>query len=344
MSKSATIHDIARAAGVSPSTVSRVLNGTTPVAPAKHAAVLVAVDQLKYRPNAVAQGLARGRSTVVGVLTQDIASPFYGEILKGIERGLHGSAYHPVVASGNWDTEAEGDALELLIARQVDALIVLGGQLPDEQMRRAAARLPLMIVGRSVEGLEDRCLRVDDLQGSYQATHYLIELGHNRIAHITGLLSHRDAVERREGYCRALTNAGIAPDPALIVEGDFAEQSGLLGVEVLLTRGVLFSAIVAANDQMAYGARLALFRRGIRVPQDISLVGFDDQPASAYTTPPLTTMRQPTIEMGIAAAQSVLQLIDGRQLVPTTFATELIVRESAALCRQSYLSRSRQTE
>src|SRR3954454_11134348 len=122
MTKSVTIHDIARAAGVSPSTVSRVLNGTTPVAPEKRLAVLAAVDSLKYRPNMVAQGLARGRSTVVGVLTQDIASPFYGEILKGIEQRLRGSAYHALVVSGNWDTRQEIEALDLLIARRVDAL------------------------------------------------------------------------------------------------------------------------------------------------------------------------------------------------------------------------------
>ena len=341
MTKSVTIHDIARAAGVSPSTVSRVLNGTTPVAPEKRLAVLAAVDNLKYRPNMVAQGLARGRSTVVGVLTQDIASPFYGEILKGIEQRLRGSAYHALVVSGNWDIKQEIEALDLLIARRVDALIVLGGQLPDEQLRRLAEQLPLVMVGRSVEGLEERCLRVDDFQGAYRATRYLTELGHTRIAHITGLLSHHDSIDRRDGYRRVLADAGIEVDADLIVEGNFTEQSGLIGVEVLLTRGVLFTAILAANDQMAYGARLALFRRGIRVPEDISLVGFDDQPASAYATPPLTTMRQPTIEMGTCAAQAVLRLMAGEPLLPATFDTHLIVRESAALCRQSHIGRAR---
>src|SRR5919109_1203680 len=211
--KTITIDDIAHAAGVSPSTVSRVLNGTTPVTPDKRAAVLAVVDGLKYRPNLVAQGLARGRSTTVGVLTQDVASPFYGEILKGIEQGLRGSAYHPLFASGNWRMEEEIEALEVLIGRQVDGLIVVGGQIQDEHLRQVAEQTPLVAVGRSIGGMEDHCVQVENFQGSYAATHYLIDLGHRRIAHIMGISSHQDAIERREGYCRALLDADLEVIP-----------------------------------------------------------------------------------------------------------------------------------
>lgn len=333
MTKSITIHDIARKAGVSPSTVSRVLNGNTPVAEDKRRRVLAAVNSLEYRPSALAQSLARGRSGAVGVLTQDIASPFYGEILKGIEQGLGGSGYHPMFASGNWRGEDERDALELLRSRQVDALIVMGGQLADEHLRRVAERTPLVVVGRLVAGLEPQCLRVNDRQGAYRATQYLIELGHRRIAHITGHLGHHDSAERRAGYLEALADAGIPSDPQLLVEGDFSEKSGLLATDELLRRSARITAIFAANDQIAYGARLALFRRGIRVPDDVSLVGFDDQPGSAYTTPPLTTIRQPTLEMGRAAAHAVCSLLDGPPLTLPTFATTLIMRESATMLR-----------
>lgn len=329
----ATIHDIARLAGVSPSTVSRVLNATTPVAEEKRAAVLAAIAGLNFRPNVVAQGLARRRSMTVGVLTQDIASPFYGEILKGIEQGLHGSLYQPVFASGNWRAAEEQEALQVLIERQIDALIILGGQLPDSQLRTTAGTLPLVVVGRTIPGLEQSSLNIDHLQGAYAATRYLLELGHQRIAHITGLLSHSDAVERRGGYLRALDHAGIPTDARLIVEGDYSEQSGLLAVETLFSRGVRFTALFAANDQTAYGARLALFRRGVRVPDDVSLVGFDDQPGSAYTTPPLTTVRQPTSEMGAAAAHAVLQLLAGATSSLPLFETRLVARESAGLRR-----------
>jgi LacI family transcriptional regulator len=333
MSKAITIHDIAREAGVSPSTVSRVLNGNVPVAEAKRIAVLAAIERRNYRPNIVARGLARGTTGAIGVLTQAISSQFYGEILLGIEQALRGSAYHPVFASANWQTEEEIDALELLVARQVDALIILGGLVADDYLRDLAQSIPLVMVGRSVVGLEEHCLRVDDERGAVQATRYLLDLGHRRIVHITGALSHQDARDRRAGYCRALEEAGVPIDPQLLIDGDYTELSGLLAIQALLSRGTLFTAIFSANDQMAYGARLALYRRGIRVPEDISLVGFDGLTSSDYTIPPLTTMRQPTLDMGIAAARAALDLLDERSPTLPLLPTELNIRESAAPLR-----------
>lgn len=330
MQNSVTIHDIAREAGVSASTVSRVLTGNAPVAEQKRDAVQAAVKKLRYRPNASAQGLVSGRTGAVGVLTQSIASPFYGEILLGIERGLADSEYLAVVASGNWRTEDELSALNLLSGRRVDGLIVLPGVIPDQHLRQVAEDLPLIVIGRFVAGMERRCLRIDDLQAACDATQYLIGLGHQRIVHIAGPSTHQDAVDRRAGYTRALDQAGLQADEQLIVMGDYTEQSGLLAIQSLLRRAVLFSAIFAANDQMAYGARLALYRNGIRVPDDVSLVGFDDQPSSAYTAPPLTTVRQPTLEIGRAAAQAVLCALNGQEVVLPKLTTELIVRESAA--------------
>jgi LacI family transcriptional regulator len=325
-----TIHDIAREAGVSASTVSRVLTGNAPVAEHKRNAVQAAVKKLRYRPNASAQGLVSGRTGAVGVLTQSIASPFYGEILLGIERGLADSEYLAVVASGNWRTEDELSALNLLSGRRVDGLIALPGVIPDQHLRQVAEDLPLIVIGRFVAGMQSRCLRIDDRQAAQDATRYLIGLGHQRIVHIAGPSSHQDAVDRRAGYTRALAEAGLPADEDLIVAGDYTEQSGLLAIQSLLRRAVLFSAIFAANDQMAYGARLALYRNGIRVPDDVSLVGFDDQPSSAYTAPPLTTVRQPTLEIGRAAAQAVLSALNGQEIVLPRLTTELIVRESAA--------------
>ncbi|MDZ4720702.1 MAG: substrate-binding domain-containing protein [Roseiflexaceae bacterium] len=328
MSNAITIHDIAREAGVSPSTVSRVLNGTAPVAADKRDAVMAVIKQRNYRPSAIAQGLAHGRTKAVGVLTQSIASPFYGEILRGIELGLMQSGYHALFTSGNWRSEEELAALDLLSGRRVDALIILAGIMPGDDLRHAAEELPLIVIGRSIAGMEDHCLCIDDEQAAYEATRYLIGLGHQRIAHVAGLSLHQDALDRRNGYERALREAGITVDQQLIVTGDYTEQSGLLAIEALISRATMFSAIFAANDQMAYGARLALYRHGLRVPDDVSLIGFDDQPASAYTTPPLTTVRQPTLELGQAAAQAVLRLLDGQQPMLTTCATELIMRES----------------
>jgi LacI family transcriptional regulator len=328
-----TILDIAREAGVSPSTVSRVLNGNVPVAADKRDAVFAVVKRLRYRPSAMAQGLVRGRSHAVGVLTQSIASPFYGELLLGIEQELSSSGYVPVIASGNWRTEKELAALDMLSARRVDAMIVLAGVISDEHLRQAAQDLPLVVVGRSVADLEQQCLRIDDRRAAEEATRHLLTLGHRRIAHIAGPDHHQDAADRRAGYTQALGSAGIPVDEQLIVTGDYTEPSGLLAIQSLLSRSVMFTAIFAANDQMAFGARLALHRNGIRVPDDVSLVGFDDQPAAAYTTPPLTTVRQPTHTIGRSAARAVIQLLEAQPLQLPALTTELIIRESTALRR-----------
>jgi LacI family transcriptional regulator len=329
-----TILDVARAAGVSMSTVSRVLNDTAHVEPDKRTAVLAAIQDLKYQPDLAAQGLARGTSMTVGVLTQDIASPFYGGILSGVEQGLRESNFSPIFVSGHWQLEDELVALGVLLRRRLDGVIIVGGQIPDDRLRHVAQQTPLVAVGRSIVGLEDHCVQVENYQGSYEATRHLIDLGHLHIAHIMGIPSHPDAIDRLKGFRQALCDAGLEVTPDLIVEGHFNEHGGRLAVETLLMRRVLFTAIVAANDQMAYGARLGLFEHHLRVPEDISLVGFDDQTFSPYSIPPLTTIRQPTVEMGAVAARAILRMIDGHppQLEKSVL-TELIPRKSTALRR-----------
>ncbi|MCS7068024.1 MAG: substrate-binding domain-containing protein [Meiothermus sp.] len=331
MREAVTLSDVAREAGVSPSTVSRVINGTARVKPGKREAVLRAIERLHYHPNILAKGLAQGRSLTIGVVTQEISSPYYGEMLKGVEQALEKTPYHPIFASGHWRADQEEAALKVLVGRQVDALVVMDGSVPGELLLELVKTMPVVVVGRNIPGLP--CLGIDNVQGALEGTRHLIELGHRRIAHIAGPQSHPDAIERLQGYREALQQGGIAFDPALVVEGDYLEPSGLMAVESLLARGALFTAIFAANDQMAYGANVALYRRGIRVPQDVSLVGFDDLPSSSYFTPPLTTVRQPGLEMGWEAARLVLALLEGRSYTPRNLSTRLVVRESTALLR-----------
>ena len=325
-----TINDIAERAKVSKSTVSRVLSGSTVVAQPKKTAVLKAIEDLDYRPNIFAQSLASGRSHTIGVLTQNFDSPFYNAILTGILQGLDGTNYSPIFADGRWHPATEQSALEMLLGRRVDGLIVIGGLGPDKELLRIDDQIPLIIVARYISELGDRCLQLDNYEAAYKITTHLIEQGHREIAHITGVLSQPDALRRREAYMQALSDAGIKPDPDLIVEGNFRRQSGTLAIEMLISRGRMFSAVFAANDQMAFGARLALFRRGLRVPEDVSIVGMDDESASAYMTPPLTTMRQPALEMGVAAAQAILCLINDEPVPKLQFRMELIARETVA--------------
>jgi LacI family transcriptional regulator len=285
----------------------------------------------------MARGLVRGRSMLVGVLVQDLGSPFFAQMVLGVEQGLDPAGYRPMLTTTHWrakNQEQETRSLQLLLERRVDGLIVLAGRVPDQELRAIATQVPLVIAARRVEGLESQCLCIDNQDGAYRATRYLLGLGHTRIAHIAGPADHPDAIDRLAGYQRALVEAGLPIDRRLIVEGQFTEDAGLTGVEELLARGERFTAVFAANDQTAYGAMLALFNHGYRIPTDISLVGFDDQPLSSYTLPPLTTMRQPMMEMGHAAAQALLGLLDDEEPRLPAFPTDLIIRKSAMRVRQ----------
>jgi LacI family transcriptional regulator len=325
-----TIVDIAREAGVSASTVSRVLTGSVPVAEQTEAAVRKALAQLDYRPNLNAQHLVRGRSMAIGVLTQHPASSFFGELVTGVELGLRDTPYHSIYASGHRDRERELETLNLLLGRRVDGVIVLGGSLPDDELRAVADVTPLIAVGRSLTGRASQRLRIENADGARSVTHHLLQLGHRRIAHLSGAPSQPDARERLRGYREALAEAGVDEDPDLVVEGTFETESGLEAVTELLRRTRDVTAVFAANDNMAWGAQLGLHRHSLRVPEDISLAGFDDHPFSAFATPPLTTVRQAHLEIGQAAARGMLRLLDGKPPRLPAFRTELVVRESTA--------------
>ena len=328
--KKITIHDIAEKAHVSISTVSRVLNNNNHVAEGKRRVVMQVIKELNYKPNSFAQGLASGQSMTIGILTQRISSPIYDTILFGILQGIDGSGYLSLFADGNWDPVIEKKSIQTFTERNVDGLIILGGKLSPEFLLSVAEMVPTILIGRYIPALSNQCLRLDDYQGAYLATQHLIDLGHKQIAHITGLVTHPDARERLNGYSQALIDAGIEPNQDLVIDGDYTEASGLMAIEMLLTRKHVFSAIFAANDQMAFGARLALYRRGIRIPEDVSIIGFDDQVTSAYVTPPLTTIHFPAMEMGITAGKAILGLIKGEEYTLPVFQPTLSPRESTA--------------
>jgi LacI family transcriptional regulator len=325
-----TLSDVARAAGVSVSSVSRILAGKARVSPATEARVLQTAQALGYRPNLHAQGLARGRTGVIGVLSQHRASSYYGRILEGVELALMDTPYHPIFASAHWNVDHERSALDLLLRYRVDGIVVLGGLLDDEQLAAIDEHTPLLVVGRSFAADPERSLEVDNVDPAEQLTRYLVDLGHRRIAHIAGPPFTPESAARRAGYERALREAGIEPDPQLVVGGDFLFESGSLGIDELVARGAEFTAVFAGNDLMAYGARSALDRHGLRVPHDVSLVGFDDDPVAEWQTPPLTTVRQPTVDLGSVAAEAMIRVLAGEDPELPVFEPELVIRGSAA--------------
>ena len=326
-----TIERVAELAGVSPSTVSRILNGTAVVSAAKKAAVDQAVAQLGFVPNPMARGLAGGRSMSIGVVTQAIDSPFYGASLRGIEDALDPAGYSPLFVSGHWDAKTESRCIDILLSRRVDGIIVLTGRLTDTALKSVAKRVPTVVTGRSVKAPGLFSLNFENAEGGRLATRHLIDSGHRNIAFISGDLRHPDATQRLMGYRAALEQAGIPFKPALVVQGEYNEASGVQAVSTLMASRQKFTALFAANDQMAIGAAHGLQRHGLRVPDDVSLVGFDDLPTSLYALPPLTTVHQPAYEMGRLAAEAVLQLLDGAKPTQTVPLPRLIVRDS---CRR----------
>ncbi len=328
-----TLLDVAREAGVSPSTVSRILNGTARVSDAKRDAVLAAIKRTNFAPNQMAQGLKKGRSMTIGIVVQDISSPFFDETLRGVDDGLKDTGFTSVIVSGHWNAQEESDRIRLLLARKVDGIILLSGRISDETVLQFAQHRPIVSTGRCLQEKNAIGFKIDNEYGAHLAVKHLIELGHRRIAFVSGPPTNNDANERLAGYTRALGEADIELDPKLVVEGNFHEASGLLAVNHLFDTQQQFTAVFAANDLSAYGVRLGLYRKGVRVPDDISLVGFDDLPGSAFTAPPLTTVHQPMYDLGRTATNALLGLINGETLRGDVQPVELVVRETTRRVR-----------
>jgi len=329
----ATIQDIAKQANVSKSTVSRVLNNTSVVENSKREAVLEAMRALDYQPNVIAQSLAGGRSMTIGIVTQNIGSPFTDTIAQGVISGLAGTGYSPIFVDGQWKQSAESEVIRTLLGRNVDGLVLIGGNVPAADINNLRDQLPTIVVARELDGWDGQCIHVDNEDAGYRATQHLLNFGHQDIAVVRGIKEHPDAINRHKGYTRALTDAGITPVAELVYQGDFSAQSGVMAVNLWIARGTHFTAVFAANDMVAFGARLALHRHGIRVPDDVSVIGFDDQAEAAFMTPPLTTMRQPAAEMGAAGASAITKLIAGESFELPKLSIELQSRESVSRLR-----------
>ena len=325
-----TLGMVAKAAGVSASTVSRILNGTAVVSEAKKQAVDDAIAKLGFVPNPVARGLAGGRTLSVGVVTQSIDSPFYGVALRGIEDELDRAGYSPLFVSGHWNATEEARCIDMLRSRRVDGIIVLTGRLSDAALKQYAKALPMVATGRRLKAPNLYTLDFNNFEGARLATEHLTSLGHQRIAFIAGNSEHPDANERLRGYRAGLESAGITFKPELVAAGLFHEESGMLAAERLLDTRQRFTALFAANDQMALGACLALQRRSLKVPQDVSVMGFDDLAISRYSIPPLSTVHHPAYELGQGAATAMLCLLRGEKPSFNLPGPRVIARESTA--------------
>ena len=323
-----TLQEVADAAGVSPATVSRFLNGTAKVADDKRRIIERVIEELNYKPNRLAQSLKMGSTRTIGVLTQSLESGYFNKTMTGIEDVMKTAGYALLIMSGHWHADEEAERVELLIGRRVDGVVILTGNMTDAQILGFSKRVPIVAFGRQIEGPRAVGFCLDNYAAACEAMALLIEQGHRRIAFIAGPDDQEDARARLAGYRDTLARHKIEGEPQLIVAGDFQESGGLLAVNQLLASNQRFTAIFASNDLTAYGARLALYRRSIRVPEDISIIGFDDLHSSMYTTPPLTTVRQPLYDVGTCIANMMLPMI-GQQGGPVELPVlSLVVRES----------------
>ncbi len=329
----ATIREVSRLARVSPATVSRVLNGTTPVATPTRKRVLEAIAALDYTPNAFARGLATNRSGGIGLTVNEVSSPYFGAFIAGIEQVAREHGLHLMVSSGFAEAEAERGSIEFLLGRRCDGLVVQAEGLPDEELIELVrdGPAPVIVFGRAVTEIENACVVMNNELGGVLATEHLLDNGHRRIGHVTGPLSYPDARDRLQGYRRALEDARVGYLERYVVEANFQEEGGARAVARLLERAPEITAIFFANDQMAAGGMRALRESGRDVPADVSVVGFDDVFLAQYLTPTLSTVRQPLVDMGRAAAHLLLARLghEGREVVHR-FDPELVERQSVA--------------
>jgi LacI family transcriptional regulator len=326
--------EVAKAAGVSPSTVSRVLsNSTYPVRAQTRGRVLAAAKELGFRPNMLARALVTSRTSIVAVIVHDIADPYFAEIVRGIEDGARAAGYQVLVSSSDRDPQRELEILELMLAYNADALLFTGGDLEDERYGRESRRLleAFAADGRAVvhlaphQGSATRVL-VDNVAASAAMTTHLIDLGHRCIGYIAGPSYLSTAQLRADGYRRVLEASGIPYDPALMVDGGFTAEGGRAATAVLLDAREDITAIFAANDLMAFGVMTELRARGLRIPDALSVAGFDDVQTAQYVWPPLTTVVVPMRRLGQVGFDVALRILGGQAVRSRTLPTQLALR------------------
>jgi LacI family transcriptional regulator len=327
----ATIYEVSELAGVSLATVSRVMNNSAKVSLKTREKVEAAMQQLGYRPNSIAQSLASSRSNSVGILVPELHGPFFGNMLSSIEEELRTANKHVIITAGHSDEEKERESIEFLITRQCDAMIVHVYAVSNEYLLElAAGPIPIVMIGRDLPQMAGRCFTIDNEYGGYLATRSLLEQGHRSLAYLAGPLWKSDGKGRFAGHLRALDEYGLEFDEQLLAEGNYQEASGRLGMERLLRAGKPFSGLVCGNDEMAAGAIVVAREEGLTIPDDLSVIGFDNVFFTRYMHPQLSTINYPIDAMGQMAARCVLRDVYGKSEyeIRNRFEPSLVQRDS----------------
>ncbi|MGO2304974.1 MAG: substrate-binding domain-containing protein [Providencia sp.] len=305
----ATIKDVAIEAGVSVATVSRVINQSPKASQASIASVKSAMHKLGYRPNAAARALVNQSSNTIGVLVNDVSDPFFGVMVKAVDGIAHKNGKHILICNGYHNAKEERQSIELLINNRCDALVIHSKALADEELIDYANEVPSMVlINRRIEQIANRCISLNNYKGAYLATEHLIRQGHTKIAYISSNHLIEDADQRLLGYRDALKNNGIYLPETYIEYGSPYGEGGEQAMTNLLVKSLDITAVVGYNDFMAAGAIAVLDENGIRSPEQVSVIGFDDVLIARYIHPRLTTIRYPIQMMAERATQLALAL------------------------------------
>ncbi|MFB7032994.1 catabolite control protein A [Bacillus altitudinis] len=311
-----TIYDVAREANVSMATVSRVVNGNPNVKPTTRKKVLEAIDRLGYRPNAVARGLASKKTTTVGVIIPDISSIFYSELARGIEDIATMYKYNIILSNSDQNTDKELHLLNTMLGKQVDGIVFMGGNITDvhvEEFKRSP--VPIVLAASVEEQAQTPSVNINYEQAIYDSVQLLVEKGHKRIAFVSGPMSEPiNSMRKLAGYKRALEEAGITFDEALVAEGDYSYDSGIEALANLLDQSDKPTAVIAATDEMALGVIHGAQDRGVSIPEDLEVIGFDNTRLSLMVRPQLTTVVQPTYDIGAVAMRLLTKLMNKEQV------------------------------
>ncbi|MEM6160847.1 HTH-type transcriptional regulator GalS [Erwinia sp. P6884] len=303
-----TIRDVAREAGVSVATVSRVLNQSAAVTPETRDMVLHIVDTLGYRPNANAQALVTQVSDTVGVVVMDVSDPFFGALVKAVDTVAQRMHKHVLINNSYHQADKERHAIEVLIRQRCNALIVHAKALGDAELASLMEQVPgMVLINRTLPGYAHRCVCLDNVSGALMATRMLQQQGHQRIGYLASSHPIEDVDQRRQGWAQALAEQHLVVPESWIAAAEPDLQGGEAAMVELLGRNLQLTAIFAYNDSMAAGALAALKDNGIAIPQHVSVVGFDDIPISRYTDPQLTTVRYPIVSMAKLATELALK-------------------------------------
>jgi LacI family transcriptional regulator len=327
-----TIRDVARRAGVAPITVSRVINNSGYVSAETRRRVEEAIAELKYVPNALAQGLRFNRTNVIALVVSDITNPFWTTVARGAEDAASEENLSVILCNTDENAVKQDKYVRLLLQRQVDGFLLVPSQNTVESVALIQhQKVPLVIMDRQVSGVTVDVVRGDSEGGAYDLTCYLIGLGHRRIAVLSGPKTASTSTQRVAGYKRAFADAGLKADSKLVSYGKFHQDSGYQRTREILTLLERPTALFAANNFIAIGVMKALYEAGLRVPEDVSVVSFDDLPLGLLVQPFLTVVAQPAYDMGYRATKLLLKRIDN----PDEASAEEIVLPTQLLVRQS---------